>query len=238
MKLFLTLEFTLGGGLHGGLDLLISDRLLGAAGQVDHGDVGSRHTHGHTGQLAVEGRNNLSDSLGGTGAAGDDVLGSSTASSPVLGGGSVHDLLGGSVGVDSGHETLNQTPVVVDDLGKGSETVGGARGVGDDLEVGGVLLVVDTHDEHGGVRRRSSDDDLLGATLQVSSGLVLGGEDTGGLDDVLSAGLVPWDVGGLLLRVEADTAAVDDKVLAIDLDGALEAAVLGVILEHVGLDRC
>lgn len=177
MKLFLTLEFTLGGGLHGGLDLLISDRLLGAAGQVDHGDVGSRHTHGHTGQLAVEGRNNLSDSLGGTGAAGDDVLGSSTASSPVLGGGSVHDLLGGSVGVDSGHETLNQTPVVVDDLGKGSETVGGARGVGDDLVFRLVSIEIDTTDEHGGISRGGRDDDLLGTTLQVSSSLFGGSED-------------------------------------------------------------
>jgi hypothetical protein len=39
------------------------------------------------------------------------------------------------------------THVVVDDLGEGSQTVGGARGVGDDLVLGLVGLEVNTADE-------------------------------------------------------------------------------------------
>jgi len=64
--------------------------------------------------------------------------------------------------VDGGHETLNngelpvssvpkgplnQTYVVVDDLGERSQTVGGTRGVGDDLVLGLVSLEVNTTDE-------------------------------------------------------------------------------------------
>lgn len=43
---------------------------------------------------------------------------------------------------------------------------------------GVVSVEVDTADVHGGIGRRSGDDDLLGAALQVSGGLVDGGEDT------------------------------------------------------------
>ena len=46
-----------------------------------------------------------------------------------LSAGSIDSLLGGSVGMDGGHETLNNAELVVDDLGQGSKAVGGARGV-------------------------------------------------------------------------------------------------------------
>lgn len=231
-----TLELTLGGGLDSGLDVLVGGGLLDAAGQVDNGDVGGRHTHGHTSELAVKGGDNLADSLGGTGGGGDDVLGRSAATTPVLSGGTVDGLLGSGIGVDGGHQTLNEAVLVVDNLGEGSQAVGGARSVGEDVDVGLVGVVVDTHDEHGGIGGGGRDDDLLGTTLQVSRGLLGGGEDTGGLDDVGGAGLRPGDGGGVTLSVEADLLAVDNQAGgAIDLDGALELTVSAVILEHVGL---
>ena len=99
-------------------------------------------------ELAVERGDDLADSLGSTSGRGDDVVGDRTTTTPVLGGGTIDGLLGGSVGVDGGHETLNETPVVVDDLGERSQAVGGARSVGDDGVFALVGLVVDTHDEH------------------------------------------------------------------------------------------
>lgn len=232
----LTLQGAVGSLLDGGLDLLVRGTLLKAAGQVDNRDVGGGHTHRHAGELSVKGGDDLADSLGGAGGAGDDVLGGATASAPVLGRGTVDGLLGGSVGVDGGHETLNDAKLVVDDLGEGSQAVGGARSVGDDAGAAVVRLLVDTHHVHGGVGRGGRDDDLLGTTLQVSRGLVGGGEDTGRLNDVLGASLGPGNVGGVTLSVELDLLAVDDQVRARDLDGALEAAVGGVVLEHVFLE--
>lgn len=231
----LTLEVALGGLLDSLLDLVVGSTLLDADSQVDNGDVGGGDTHGHASELAVEVRNDLADGLGGTSAAGNDVLSSGTATTPVLGGRAVDDLLGGSVGVDGGHETLNDGELVVDDLGERGQAVGGAGRVGEHVDVGLVGLVVDAHDEHGGISGGSRDDNLLGTTLQVSASLVLGGEDTSGLDDVVGAGLAPGNLGGVLLCVELDGLAVDLQVVAIDLDGALELAVGAVISEHVRL---
>ena len=98
------------------------------------------------------------------------------------------------------------------DLGKRSEAVGRAGGVGDDLDVRLVLLLVDAHDKHGSVCGRRRDDDLLGATLQVGLGLLGGGEDTGRFDDIVCACVFPWDVGGVFLCVEFDGLSVDDEV--------------------------
>lgn len=223
----------LGGLLDDVLDLVVRSTLLEADDKVDNGDVRGGDTEGHAGELAVERRDDLADGLGGTGGGGDDVGGSATATTPVLVGGTVDGLLGGSGSVDGGHETLNDAKVVVDDLGKGSETVGGARGVGDDLVLGLVSLEVDTADKHGGVGRRSRDDDLLGTTLEVERGLLNGGEDTGGLDDVVGARLAPWDGSGVTLTVDGDGLAVDDELAVLGLNGALEAAVGRVVLEHV-----
>ena len=137
--------------------------------------------------------------------------------------------------MDSSHQTLNDGELVVDDLGERCQAVGGAGRVGEHVNVGLVGLVVDAHDEHRSVGGRSRDDNLLGTALQVSTSLVLGGEDTGGLDDVVGTSLAPGDLGGVLLCVELDGLAVDLEVVAVDLDGALELAVGAVIAEHVGL---
>lgn len=232
----LTLELALGRILDGLLDLVVAGTLLDADCEVDNRDVGGGDTHRHASELAVEVGDDLADGLGGTGAAGDDVLGRATATAPVLGRGTVNGLLGGGVRVDGRHETLDDGELVVDDLGEGSQAVGGARGVGDDGRAAVVGLLVDTHHVHGGIGRGGRDDDALGTTLQVSAGLLLGGEDTGRLDDVLGAGVLPGDGSGVALRVELDALAVDDEVGAVDRHLALEVAVGRVILEHVLLE--
>jgi len=82
-------------------------------------------------ELSVEGGDDLSDCLSSTGRGGNDVVVDTTSSSPVLVRGSVYSLLGGSSGVDSAHQTLNDTELVVDDLGERGEAVGSARCVRD-----------------------------------------------------------------------------------------------------------
>jgi len=229
----LTLEGALRGLLEGGLDLVVAGRLLDAAGEVDDRDVGGGDAESHASELAVQLGDDLADGLGGAGAGGDDVLGRGTAAAPVLGRGAVDGLLGGGVRVDSGHEALDDAELVVDDLGEGSQAVGGARGVGDDGGLAVVRLLVDTHHVHGGIGRGGRDDDALGAALEMGAGLVGGGEDTSRLDNVLGAGLLPGDGSGIALSVELDLLAVDNEIAALDGDGAVEDAVGRVILEHV-----
>ena len=190
------LHLVLGSLLDGSLDLLIGGRGGKAGGQIDDGDIGGGDTEGHTGQLSVQGGDDLADGLGGTGGGGDDVGTSTTAAAPVLTGGSVNGLLGGGGGVDGGHQGLGDAEVVVDDLGEGGQAVGGAGGVRDNVVLGLVGIQVDSADEHGGIGRGGRDDDLLGTALQVEGGLLDGGEDTGRLDDVLGLSSTPLDLLG------------------------------------------
>jgi len=229
-----TLERSISSLLDNSLDLVIGSTLLEADGQIDNGDVGGWNTERHASELAVELWDDLSDSLGGTSAAGNDVLSSSTASTPILGRWAIDSLLGSSVGVDSGHETFDDTELIVDDLGKRSKAVGCAGCVGDDLDIGLVGLLVDTHNVHGGISGGSRDDDLLGATLQMCLGLLGGGEDTGGLDNVVCTSLAPWDLGGVSLGVELDNLAIDLQSIVESLDRALELSVGRVVPEHIG----
>ena len=119
-------------------------------------------------QFAVEVGNNLADGLCGASAGWDDVVVDSTSTTPVLRGGAIDGLLGCSGGVDGAHETLNDAEVVIDDLRKRSETVGSARGIGDDCVLGIVGIKVDATHEHGGICGGRRDNDLLGTTLEVS----------------------------------------------------------------------
>ena len=82
--------------------------------------------------------------------------------------GTIDSLLGCSSGVDSGHQALDDLEVVVNHLGKRSQTIGGARGVGDYLVARVVRVQVYAYDEHRSVGRRCGDNDLLGTTVQVS----------------------------------------------------------------------
>ena len=224
-----TLELALRGSLDALLDLFVGGVGAELDGEVDDGDVSGGDTEGHAGELSVEFRDDLTDSLGGTGGGRDDVAAGGAASTPVLAslGRSVDGELVHGDGVDGGHETLLDAPVVVEDLGDGSEAVGGARGVGDNLHGGVVLLMVDAHHEDGGViLGRSRDDSLLGATLDVGADGVLVHEDTSALGDVVGADLTPRDLAGIGLLEDVDLGSVDFDATVGLLDSAVEASYL------------
>lgn len=82
-------------------------------------------------ELAVKAGDDLADSLGGAGGGGDDVAVNTTATTPVFVRGTVNGLLGSGGGVDGGHQGLDDTELVVDDLGERCQAVGRAGGVGD-----------------------------------------------------------------------------------------------------------
>lgn len=151
-----SLEITFGGLLEGSVDFITSACLFGANSQVHQRNIGNRHTNSHTGKLALQLRDDLGNCLGSSGGGRDAVVQGATSSSPILSslGRTIDNQLVGSGGVDGGHETLDNSELVVDDLGERSKAVGGARSVGNDT--GTVIRgVVDTHDVHRSIRRRS-----------------------------------------------------------------------------------
>ena len=65
------------------------------------------------------------------------------------------------------------------------------------------------------VARRSGDDDLLGASVDVGLSLLLAGVEAGALEDDVNAELAPREVVSVGLLVDGDLLAVDgDGVLA------------------------
>lgn len=86
---------------------------------------------------------------------------------------------------------------------------------------------------HGSVVGRRRNDNLFSATDEMGLCLVGSGKNTGGLDDIVSTSFTPLDVLGLHGRVDGDGVAVDNELAVLGLDGALEAAVCGVVLCEV-----
>ena len=113
--------------------------------------------------------------------------------------GAVHQHLVAGVGVDGGHQALLDAEGVVQHLDQGHEAVGRARGVGDDLVLRRVeVLVVHPVDERGvGSLAGRRDDHQLGAGVEVSGRLVPIGEEAGGLDDHVHPEITPRE----LLRI-------------------------------------
>ncbi|KAF3817921.1 hypothetical protein GH733_014793 [Mirounga leonina] len=132
-------------------------------------------------------RNDLAYSLGSASRSRDDFLYRPSDIMPQLPRGSIHGLLGGSDGMDCGHESLHDTKVVMNDLGQKGQIVGGAGGIVDNLEEV-VILMVHIHHKHGDISRRGRDDDPFGPTLQVSPSLLHGDEDPSGLHHIIVFG--------------------------------------------------
>lgn len=172
------LEVSLGSFRHLGFDVSVGGVVLQTDGQVNNGNVDSRYAEGHTCELTIKLRDDSTDGLGGTSAGGDNVLSASTSSTPVFSslGRSINSKLVHGDSMDSSHESLLNSPVVVEDLGHGSQAVGSAGSVGYDVHVAGVEIVVNSHNKNGRlITGRGRQDDFLGSTSQVlSSRLGLG----------------------------------------------------------------
>ena len=227
-----------GGVLHGHAHIVVAGRLDQPGGEIHHRDVVGGHPEAHARHLSLEFRDYHAHRLGGAGGGGDDVAHDAAAGAPVTTCPGVHSLLLGGGGMDGGHQSLGDAERVVDDLGHGSQAVGGAGGVGHHIHIRRVELVVDAHDESGGhiVLGRCGNDDLLGPVVEVGGGLFHGAVSTGGFDNVLGAAVIPGNLGGVVIAVDPDLLAVDDEVAVIPLHGTLERPEYGVVLylvDHV-----
>ena len=137
--------------------------------------------------------------------------------------------------MNGGHEGLLDAEFLVDDIGQGRETVGGAAGIGDDLHIAAVFVAVDAKYKRGRgvVLGRRGENDLLRTALEVPAGLVRGVVRTGGFDDILRAAVRPVDHGGVGLAVDLDLAAVDHQIAAGVLHDTGEIAEYGVVFQQI-----
>ena len=227
------------GGQQGGVDFLDRDFATGDDLQVDDRDVRGRDADRRAVQLALQFGQDQAQGLGGAGRGRDHRQGGGAAAVQIL----VHRIqrrLVAGVGVDGGHIAALDAEQVVQHLGHRGQGVGRARAVGHDDVVGRQGLMVDLEDDGlVGAVGRGRDQHALGPRLQVSRGLVLGGEDARAFQGDVHLQLGVRQVGRVALGRDFDLARANvDPVLA-GRDGAGEAAVHRVIAEQVGvgLDR-
>ena len=145
----------------------------------------------HVSELPIQLKDDLAHSHGGASRSRDAVLGPSSVITPQLPRGAIDSLLGGTDGMDCGHESLHGARVAMDDLGLRVQAVGGTGGIADNLERVVILLMAHAHHKHEGISRMGRDDDPLSSTLQVSSSFLHGSEDTSRLHNICGTSITP-----------------------------------------------
>ncbi|VFV29443.1 Hypothetical predicted protein, partial [Lynx pardinus] len=188
---------------------------------------------GHADEPPIQHRDKLAFSLSRASRSRDSVLDSPSANMAQLLRGPVHALLGGGDGMDYGHGSLHDAKVVVDDLGKRDQAVGGTGSIADNVEGVVILLMVHTYHKPGCISRRDRDYDLLGPTLQVSPRLLHGGQDPTGLLNIVSTSTNPFDIDEISVLKDGDGLSIEDKFSIFRLDCAIEFALVGIIQERI-----
>ena len=142
------------------------------------------------------------------------------------------------VSVDGGHHARLDAQLVVQRLGDRSQTVGGARRVGDNGHFGSQdVFVYAVNDSAVNVFvARSGDDNFLGACIQVSLALSLGTEDTGALEHHVYLQLAPWQFGWVTLGQHLDFVTIYEHGVFALLNLSVETTVNGVKFGQVSID--
>ena len=137
--------------------------------------------------------------------------------------------------MNRGHDSRFDTAEFVQNLCHRSQAVGGAAGVGHDVLVSGVVLVVvDTHDKHAvNVFSGSGQHDFLDRFAQVQGRLVALLELTRTLDNHLGAGASPIDVSRVLVSRCGDAPTVDGQRLVVICHFTVKTTPHGVVFEQV-----
>ena len=143
--------------------------------------------------------------------------------------------------MNGGHDAGDDGVGLVQGVGHGSQAVGGAGSSGDDLILSGQGLLIDGVDNGlQVVACGSRDDDLLGASLDVSHALLLAGVEAGALQNDIDVQLAPGSVLCVLNSVDLDLLAVHDDGVLGSLDGVLaltdlaaEGTLSGIVLQQV-----
>ncbi len=135
------LHRTVGGGFERGVDSVSRGRFIHENSQVDNADVGRGHAHGVAVKLALQFRDDEVQRLGGAGGAGNHIDRSGAGATKVLVR-EVEEFLIVGVGMDGGHGATVDAERFLKNLGHGSEAIGGAGGIGNDVVRGGIVGLV------------------------------------------------------------------------------------------------
>src|SRR5690606_8198537 len=221
------------------VDLVATGGFLQVQVENRHGDVGRRHADRIAGQLALEHRQRLGRSGGGTGLGDDHVQrGAATTTTALVE--VVDQVLVVGVGVNGLDVAVDDTVLVVDRLEHRHDGVGGAGSRGDDLVVGGDFAMVDAmHDVlQLALARRGQYHAGNAWALEVLAEAFGVAPLTGVVHQqrVLDAVLGVVHRGRIVGVDHLDQVAVgsDGVVFSVDMDGAVERTMYRIAAQQAG----
>ena len=224
----------LGGGLEHRVHL--GHRHLAAQQHHHVADAAHRSRNPQTGavELALQLGIHLAHGLGRARAGRNDVDGGGARPAQIAVRQVQHALIVG-VAVYRGHDGLLDAEGLVNEFHWNAQGIGGAAGVGDDVVLGRVvILLVDAqHDGEVLILGRGRDDDFLRPARDVLAHALTVGEDAGALDHQVHAHLAPLQVGGVALGQRPDGFPVHVQVALVVGHGAVELSGGAVVFEQV-----
>ena len=230
-------EISLAGIFHCGGNFCIARALLSFESEVHHTGRRRGNAEGHPAQLTFHRRANKAHRFGGAGAGGDDVDGGGAAIAPRFAAGAVHGFLRGGVGVDGGHQTLGNAEAFLEQhVHHGREAIGGTAGVGNNVMILCVVLVIVHAHHHGQILAfgGGTDNDFLRAGFEVSLRFFGISEQAGGFDHHIDAQLFPRQLGRSASADDFHFIAIDDeRIVALMCDLAGKRALRGIIFNKV-----
>ena len=153
----------------------------------------------------------------------------------------VKDALITSVRVAGGHSALDDAEILIENLGERRKAIRGARRVRNNVGRRVILVSVDADDVRRDVvsLRRSGDDNLLCAGLNVLASARSVEENTSSLNDYVNAHLLPGEVERVTVRNHLDGLSIHGDGRVIDnLDVSIKSAEDRVVLEQVCSRLC
>jgi hypothetical protein len=222
--------------LHGCVDVSRRGILVEQGREVDHAHGGDRHAERHAGELALQLRDHEANRLRRTGARGHNVERGGSGIPQILGC-RVDRLLAVGEGVHRGQQPAVNAEGLMQHLGHGSQTIGGAGRIRDHMVLGRVVHAV-VHTEHDCqvlILGWSRDDYLLHAVPLVGNGLGGVGEEARAFHNDVNILASPRDRAGIPLSEDLDRPSVDHDVVAVSSNLAFERPVVGVERKQVGV---
>src|SRR5216683_1402868 len=193
------LHGAVGGGFQCGVYGILGGGLVDENGEVDDADVGRGHAHGVAVELALQFGNDEMQRFGGAGGAGNHIDGGGAGTAQVLVR-QVEEFLIVGVRVDGGHGAAVDAESFLENFGDGSEAVGGAGSVGNDLVLCRIVgLVIHTEDESriGAIGGRG-DEHFLYGRAKMLVGIHAFGKEARRFDNDIRADRSPIDFSGIL----------------------------------------
>ena len=149
--------------------------------------------------------------------------------------GHVQNALVVGIGVDGDHIADLDAELALQHQGHRGQAVGGARGVGHDIVLGRVVLVlIHAHDD-GDVLflGRGGDDDLFGPVVQVHAGLRRGAKNARAFNHNVHVMRAPGQLLGVALGKAVDVPVAHGHFPAVDLGVQITPAVDRVVFRQM-----